>query len=291
MTVELVIRFDYGSIIPWVRQLADGGGMWPSAGPTPCNCVPRCTCRARTCRHTVAEFLVPEGTWSRSSSPGFPRIGRGRPGRRPGRAPGHAVDVGGVERTLDVQGDWPDAVCRSLITLKALTYDPTGGIVAAADHVAARADRRRAQLGLPVLLAAGRHLHPLRPDGRRATRPRASGVARLAAAGGGGRARELQIMYGAAGERRLTECEVDLAAGLRGLGAGADRQRRRASSSSTCTARSWTPCTRPSGRARDRRNASGAPDGPPRLPRGALAGTGRGDLGGAGPGAISPTRR
>jgi hypothetical protein len=56
-------------------------------------------------------------------------------------------------------GRWPDAVMRSLITLKALIYEPTGGIRRGADHVAARAVRRRAQLGLPLLLAARRDLH------------------------------------------------------------------------------------------------------------------------------------
>ena len=53
---------------------------------------------------------------------------------------------------LPVHGEWEDLALRSLMTLKGLTYGPTGGIVAARDDIAPRIPRGRAQLGLPLLL-------------------------------------------------------------------------------------------------------------------------------------------
>ena len=57
---------------------------------------------------------------------------------------------------LTYAGEWREAVIRSLITIKALTYAPTGGLRRGADHVAAAAAVGLGELGLPVLLAARR---------------------------------------------------------------------------------------------------------------------------------------
>ena len=93
-----------------------------------------------------------------------------------------------------------------------------------ADDVAARADRRRSQLGLPLLLAARRDVHALRADERRLHR-RGARVAQLAAARGRRRPGEgadpLRRRRAAAHPR----VRARLAARLRGLAAGAHRQR------------------------------------------------------------------
>jgi GH15 family glucan-1,4-alpha-glucosidase len=129
MRLELVIRLDYGSLVPWVRGCPDGlravGGSNALHLHTP---VPL---RGEDFR-TVAEFTVPAGervpftlTWSPSYEP-----------EPPAPAPEAAI-----RHTEAWWRDWSErcaykdecheAVTRSLITLKALTYAPTGGLVAA----------------------------------------------------------------------------------------------------------------------------------------------------------------
>lgn len=130
MRMELVIRFDYGRTVPWLSQSPDGG-LRAVAGPdavvldTP----------ARTFGKdfkTFAEFTVSQGesvpfslTYHASHLPRPP-------------APDARRALGLTEtfwrRWTDqsrYQGEWQDAVSRSLITIKGLTYAPTGGIVAA----------------------------------------------------------------------------------------------------------------------------------------------------------------
>ena len=122
------------------------------------------------------------------------------------------------------RGPWAQEVERSLITLKALTYAPTGGIVAAATTSLPEflggvrnwdyrfCWLRDASLTLEALMTAG-YL-----DEAVAWR---DWVLRAVA----GDPEDLQIMYGLAGERRLEEYELDWLPGLRGLDAGAGRQR------------------------------------------------------------------
>ena len=101
------------------------------------------------------------------------------------------------------------------MTLKALTYQPTGGIVAAPTTSLPEQLGGRAQLGLPLLLAARRHLHPARPAGRRLleeARDFREWLLRAAA----GSPSQLQIMYGIAGERRLPELELPWLPGYEG---------------------------------------------------------------------------
>ena len=105
-------------------------------------------------------------------------------------------------------GPWRDAIIRSLITLKLLTYEPTGGIVAAPTTSLPELIGgvrnwdyrfcwlRDATLALYALMTAGYR------NGARAWR---EWLLRSAA----GHPSELQIMYGIAGELRLTELELD----------------------------------------------------------------------------------
>jgi GH15 family glucan-1,4-alpha-glucosidase len=206
MRMTLTIRFDYGSVTPWVRSEPDG--LSAVAGPdalrlrTPVSLVGEGWT-------TTAEFDVVEGatvpfvlTWYPSHEP----------------APAPILDpIRAVEQTCawweawaarcTYEGEWRDAVMRSLITLKALTYGPTGGIVAAPTTSLPElpgGERnwdyrycwlRDSTFTLAALMQSGY------VDEARAWR---QWLLRAVA----GRGDQLHIMYGLAGERRLPEIEL-----------------------------------------------------------------------------------
>src|SRR3954471_16026268 len=130
MTMDLVIRFVYGSAVPWVRHI--GGGIEAVAGPDVLRLRSPVEMHGKD-MSTVAHFIVEEGervpfvlTWAPSHLPD------------PGQVDAEEA-LAETERSWDewsgrctIQGPYRDVALRSLITLKALTYEPTGGIAAAA---------------------------------------------------------------------------------------------------------------------------------------------------------------
>jgi GH15 family glucan-1,4-alpha-glucosidase len=129
MRLELVVRLDYGSLVPWVRRCDDG--LRAIGGPNGLRLRTPVNLRGQDFR-TVAEFTVAAGqrvpftlTWypSHEPEPLAPD-----PDAALRETEGWWRDWAG---RCTYEGDWREAVVRSLITLKALTYAPTGGLVAA----------------------------------------------------------------------------------------------------------------------------------------------------------------
>jgi GH15 family glucan-1,4-alpha-glucosidase len=215
MRMDLVIRFDYGSIVPWVQR--SDHGITAIAGPDMVRLRSDVPVHGEDF-HTLAEFELSEGQSARFDLSWHPSH------EREPRQVDHDDAVHDTERwwrewsdrcsfgegscdaALD-QPHWSEAVKRSLITLKALTYAPTGGIVAAPttslpEHLGGVRNwdyrycwLRDATFTLYAMMNAG-YL-----DEARAWR---EWLLRAVA----GSPSQLQIMYGLAGERRLTELEL-----------------------------------------------------------------------------------
>jgi GH15 family glucan-1,4-alpha-glucosidase len=215
MRSELTLRFDYGSIVPWVRRtdhhrvaIAGPDSVWLRSEPP----VPMYGKDMRT----YADFTVSAGdsvafvlTWHPSHE----------------RTPRRVEPYRALEQTLTdwtewsgrcvYDGPWRAAVLRSMITLKALTYAPSGGIVAAAttslpEEIGGVRNwdyrfcwLRDAALTLNALVSGGylEEAHAWRDWLLRAV---------------AGDPADLQIMYGLAGERRLPEYEVPWLKGYEG---------------------------------------------------------------------------
>jgi GH15 family glucan-1,4-alpha-glucosidase len=213
LRMELTIRFDYGHVVPWVRKV--DGSLQAVAGPDAL--VLRTPVQTHgEDLHTVAEFSVHEGervpfvlTWFPSHEPA-PRAVH----------PEHALAETEAyweqwAKTCQSRGSWHEAVVRSLITLKGLTYAPTGGIVAAAttslpEEIGGVRNWdyrycwvRDATFTLISLMDAG-YL-----DEARAWR---EWLLRAVA----GSPAQMQIMYGVRGERRLNELALPWLGGYEG---------------------------------------------------------------------------
>ncbi len=203
---ELRLRFDYGSIVPWIRRTERG--ICAVAGPESVYCFSdmRMEIENETAK---SNFTIAAGqqvtfqlSWASTYNP--PPLEK------------HSLQT--LENTnvwwqewserCTYQGEWREDVLRSLITLKGLTYGPTGGIVAAAttslpEHIGGSRNWdyrycwiRDATFTLYALLVGGY------------TEEAKAWRAWLVNAAAGNPS-QLQIMYGVAGERRLTELELD----------------------------------------------------------------------------------
>jgi len=213
MRLEAVFRFDYGHVVPWIKRRPYG--LQAVAGPDAL----QLWSPVELCNEdftTSAEFTVREGQsvpfslcWYKSHRPEPPfqhpevllectaRWWREWSGR------------------CTYEGPWVEAVRRSLITLKALTYSPTGGIVAAPTT------------SLPEEIGGGRNwdyrycwirdatltLYSLLSSGYT---DEAVAWRRWLLRSAAGRPEEMQIMYGLAGERRLPELELPWLQGYEG---------------------------------------------------------------------------
>ena len=129
MRTELIVRFDYGSITPWVRQ--EEGGVSAVAGPDMLHL--RYTGSAEGRGLDDRRRVRDRG---RGADPVRVDVAPVACGRAAPHRPGagdrrHGALVARMGRACTYEGEWREAVVRSLITLKALTYMPTGGIVAA----------------------------------------------------------------------------------------------------------------------------------------------------------------
>jgi GH15 family glucan-1,4-alpha-glucosidase len=213
MRLDLVIRFDYGAIVPWVRRSASG--IRAVAGPDSLYLHAPVELHGEN-MHTCSEFDIRAG-----ESIGFEL------------AWGNTYDL--QPQKNDVQaslretqawweqwsnrcrygGEWRDAVMRSMITLKGLTYAPTGGIVAAVttslpEKIGGVRNwdyrfcwLRDATFTLYALINGG-----YTEEARAWREWLVNAVA--------GRPSDLNIMYGLSGERRLTELTLDWLPGYEG---------------------------------------------------------------------------
>jgi GH15 family glucan-1,4-alpha-glucosidase len=206
MRTDLVLRFDYGRTIPWVTRSADGR-MRAVAGPHMVLLASPAAVHGENF-HTVSEFVVAAG----DSMPFVLTYGASH--LPPPLAVDPAEALGETEAFWREwagrhagSGEWAPMVSRSLITLKALTYAPTGGIVAAPttslpEHLGGV---RNWDYRFCWLRDATLTLLALMNEGHIAEAEAWRGWLLRAAAGAPS---QVQIMYGLAGERRLIESEV-----------------------------------------------------------------------------------
>ena len=205
METELILRFHYGSIVPWVTS--QDGSIRAIAGPDMVVLKTDVPLRGEGLT-TVGEFTLGAGqtaTFVLTYTPSHHAVPRGVNPQK-ALADTEAFWQAWTGKS-QYRGEWPEAVGRSLLTLKALTFRPTGGIVAAPttslpEHIGGARNwdyrycwLRDATLTLITLMDAGYY------DEAEAWR---DWLLRAIA----GSPSQVQIMYGLGGERHLREWEV-----------------------------------------------------------------------------------
>ena len=215
MRSELVIRFEYGHVVPWVRR--EGDTRFAVAGPDAlCFRTPAHT-RGENMQ-TISEFTIEEGERIPFALTYYPSH-EDAPARIDPEVALAETETFWREWngkcTVDLEPEWRDLLHRSLMVLKTLIYAPTGGIVAAPttslpEWIGGVRNwdyrycwLRDATLTLLALLQA-QHVDEAMEWRRWLLRAAAGDPA------------DLQIMYGVAGERRLTEFELPWLPGYEG---------------------------------------------------------------------------
>jgi GH15 family glucan-1,4-alpha-glucosidase len=215
MRFELAIRFDFGRIVPWVRRVDNADALVAVAGPDAL-CLWSPVDTHGEGMTTVAEFTLEPGdrrgfvlTWFPSHEP-LPDAVDPEAALRD--TEDYWLDWAG---TLLSEGDYHTEINESLVVLKAMTYAPTGGIVAAPttslpESIGGARNwdyrfcwLRDATLTLLAMLKAG-------------SRDEAEMWSQWLLRAVAGDPADIQIMYGLAGERRLDERELDWLPGYEG---------------------------------------------------------------------------
>jgi GH15 family glucan-1,4-alpha-glucosidase len=206
MECVLRLRFDYGKVLPWVRRIS--GAIVAIAGPN--------SVWLRTPVRLVGHDMAHEASFTVRAGERVPFVFAWTPSHKGAPPEVDAAEALATTRRFwagwagkcSYTGPYRDAVVRSLITLKALTYAPTGGIVAAAttslpEDIGGVRNwdyrycwLRDATITLEALLRSG-------------YTEEASQWREWLGRAIAGDPRDVQIMYGVAGERRLEEWQAD----------------------------------------------------------------------------------
>jgi GH15 family glucan-1,4-alpha-glucosidase len=213
MRSEIVVRFEYGSVVPWVRKA--NRGITAIGGPHTLRVQSDVRMRGENMK-TLADFEVGAGdtvsfalSWQASHAKAPPDVDVLATVKRTERA-WREWSAQCVHR-----GEWREEVCRSLVTLKALTHAATGGIIASPTTSLPEIIGgvrnwdyrycwvRDATFTLIALVAGG-----FKTEARQWREWLLRAVA--------GSPSKLQIMYGVDGARRISEWEVEWLPGYEG---------------------------------------------------------------------------